>query len=225
LACGAALEKEFSRMMGTGSVARYDIFVSLAGPDRPTVRPIIAALQAQGLKLFVDEQSIEVHERITWRISEGLANSAAILTYYSRTYPTRWACQRELTAAFLAAKRTGTVAGRILVINPESGEDHIEPVELRDLRFQPANVPGRERERWSADVARRVRTLQGSLGSLTTIPAESHWWPAWPMGGDRIGRYPELWRLHSALHARDFGLVENTTSVAVAVVHGPMPLT
>ncbi len=65
-------------MTGNGSVARYDIFVSLAGPDRPAVRPVIAALQAQGLKLFVDEQSIEVHERITWRISELMFRSFSL---------------------------------------------------------------------------------------------------------------------------------------------------
>jgi len=201
------------------SHARYDLFVSLAGSDRDEVRPIIEALDGEGLNLFVDEHTVEVHDSITGRIREGLANSVALLAYYSRTYPTRLACQRELTAAFLAARGSGQVAQRILVVNPEPGEDHIEPVELRDLRFQrPAS--GRERKRWAAAVAERVRGLSGTLGSLGPLADQPRWWPLWPVTGPLIGRYPELWRLHSALHVPDFPYVEHAGSVGLAIVHG-----
>ena len=117
---------------------RWDIFVSYARADANEVRLLVDALKAQKLRVFIDEQSVEVHESITRRISQGLAASAAMLVYYSHVYPTRPACQRELTAAFLSAQASGEIAERILVVNPEPGEDHIEPIELRDLRFQSA---------------------------------------------------------------------------------------
>ena len=124
-------------MTDDSTSAQWHIFVSYAGDDAAEVRLIVDALKSQHLRVFIDEQSVEVHDSIGQRISQGLANSAAMLVYYSRVYPTRSACQRELTAAFLSAQASGEIAQRILVVNPEPGEDHIEPVELRDLRFQP----------------------------------------------------------------------------------------
>jgi tetratricopeptide (TPR) repeat protein len=203
----------------TGNSPRFDLFVSLAGPDRDDVLPIIKALDGEGLNLFVDERSVDVHDSITGRIREGLANSAALLAYYSRDYPTRLACQRELTAAFLAAKGSGQVAQRILVVNPESGEDHIEPVELRDLRFQRPSS-GRELNRWAAAVAERINGLPGTLGLPGPLPHQPPWWPHWPVVSPFVGRYPELWKLHSALHAPDFPYVEHAGSVGLTVVHG-----
>jgi tetratricopeptide (TPR) repeat protein len=203
-----------------GNGARYDLFVSLAGPDREDVRPIIRALDRAGLNLFVDERSIEVHGSITGRIRDGLANSAALLAYYSRAYPTRLACQRELTAAFLAASGSGELAKRILVVNPEDSADHIEPLELRDQRYQERPPAGRELRRWAAGFAERLRHLPGTFGSLEPLPDQRRWWPHWPVNRPLVGRYPELWRLHSALHGSDFPFVEHAGSVGLAVVYG-----
>ena len=99
-------------MTESNASAQWDIFVSYARADAAEVRLLVDALKAQHLRVFVDEQSVEVHESITQRISQGLANSAAMLVYYSRLYPTRSACQRELTAAFLSAQASGEIARR-----------------------------------------------------------------------------------------------------------------
>ena len=72
------------------------------------------------------------------------ARSRVLLAYYSQHYPTRRACQWELTAAFLAAQRLGDPRQRVLVINPERNAQgaplvgHIEPVQLRDAVFRAA---------------------------------------------------------------------------------------
>ncbi len=84
----------------------------------------------------MDESEIETFESISRAIEGGLAYSRALVAFYSREYPARRACQWELTAAFLAAQRAGVnPRQRVLVVNPERGGDHVQPIELRDALY------------------------------------------------------------------------------------------
>ncbi|GAT66690.1 hypothetical protein PS9374_02340 [Planomonospora sphaerica] len=130
----------------------FHVFVSYASDDRSAVRPMVEALRrtrvhGRRMRVFLEERSTGDHESITGTITEGVLKSTALLAYCSRTYASRHACQHELTLAFLLAQRAGTVEGRILVVNPEEGSGHIEPVELRDLkhRTRPATCGGSPR--------------------------------------------------------------------------------
>jgi hypothetical protein len=105
--------------MATERVAQWDVFVSYARSDLEVVIPIAAALQARGLGVWRDEEEIEDFEAITRSVRDGVARSRVLLAYYSQRYPTRRACQWELTAAFLAAQRLGDPRERVLVVNPE----------------------------------------------------------------------------------------------------------
>jgi hypothetical protein len=91
--------------------------------------------------VFVDDPQIDDFARITTTITSSLAASRVMLAYYSAAYPTRRACQWELTAAYLAASRDGDPARRILVVNPEPTPDHLYPGELRDALFV-VHLPG-----------------------------------------------------------------------------------
>ncbi|MED7925965.1 TIR domain-containing protein [Nonomuraea sp. LP-02] len=203
----------------------YDVFLSYAGDDREEARALEDALRGakvrgRPLRVFRDERSIGHHESITRKITEGVLRSAVLLAYYSRAYPTRPACQLELTFAFLLAQRSRTVRGRVLVVNPEDGSDHIEPVELRDLKYRrpPASEP--ERRRFAEEVAERVAALSGPLGAAASA-APPHWWPGEPLPDrEAVHRYAELWRLHSALHAGASALVAPGPRMGVAVVSG-----
>jgi hypothetical protein len=115
--------------------AEYDIFLSHAWADGERPQHIADALIAAGLRVWFDAAEINDFASITRAVTEGLAKSKALLAYYSTTYPLRRACQWELTAAFLAAQTEGDPRRRVLVINPESGADHIHPIELRDAKF------------------------------------------------------------------------------------------
>ena len=117
------------------AVAEYDIFLSHAWKDGAFPQHIADALTAAGLRVWFDAAEIDDFASITRAVTEGLAKSKALLAYYSATYPLRRACQWELTAAFLAAQTEGDPRRRVLVINPESGADHIHPIELRDAKF------------------------------------------------------------------------------------------
>ncbi|MEV4290918.1 TIR domain-containing protein [Nonomuraea bangladeshensis] len=203
----------------------YDVFLSYAGDDREEARALEDALRGakvrgRPLRVFRDERSIGHHESITRKITEGVLRSAVLLAYYSRAYPTRPACQLELTFAFLLAQRSRTVRGRVLVVNPEDGSDHIEPVELRDLKYRrpPASEP--ERRRFAEEVAERVAALSGPLGAAASAEPP-HWWPGEPLPDrEAVHRYAELWRLHSALHAGTSALVAPGPRMGVAVVSG-----
>src|SRR5829696_8269448 len=94
----------------------YDLFISYARADSHAVRPLAEALRERGLRVFIDDHEIDDFARITTTITRSLAASRVLLAYYSTTYPTRRACQSELTAAYLAAQRGDDPSRRILVL-------------------------------------------------------------------------------------------------------------
>ncbi|HMD97482.1 MAG TPA: toll/interleukin-1 receptor domain-containing protein [Terriglobia bacterium] len=88
-------------------LAEYDVFVSHAWADGDRPCKIAEALKAAGLRVWFDASEIADFASITRAVEQGIAKSKALLAYYSKTYPTRRACQWELTAAFLAAQQEG----------------------------------------------------------------------------------------------------------------------
>lgn len=125
---------------------QYNLFLSYAHEDADAVAPLVAALRRAGLAVWHDESDVADFDSITHSIEQGLARSKALLAYYSTTYPQKRPCQWELTAAFLAAQRSGDPRRRVLVVNPDPGVGHIEPVELRDALFASAPTPEDEEE-------------------------------------------------------------------------------
>lgn len=196
----------------------WDVFVSYARQDVARVRPLVEALRREGLRVFVDEASIDVYERISARIRDGLTASKLLLAYYSAEYPRRPACQRELVVAFLAAMRQGEPSRRVLIVNPEADGSHIQPVELRDARWQTAPVNARERRAFAARVAKVAGSLVGPLGGAGGVEP-ARWVPGRRLGMARfVGRFGDLWRLHTGLLNAEF--VERRTSAPVACVYG-----
>jgi uncharacterized protein (DUF2267 family) len=200
----------------------YDLFVSYARADRDPVRPLAEALRERGLRVFIDDHEIDDFARITTTITRSLAASKALLAYYSTTYPTRRACQWELTAAYLAAQRGGDPSQRLLVLNPEPTMDHLHPPELRDALFRAPPIEGDQEAlgEVAQAIANRVRQRPGSLGQVAPlIPAR--WLPTQGLGSTRfVGRLPEMWQLHSALHPQTTRLTVGRTGPAVAQLRG-----
>ena len=200
----------------------YDVFLSYPWTARETVQPLADALREHGLRVFVDDPEIETFDRITTTITHSLAASKALLAYYSHEYPTRRACQWELTAAYLAAQRAGDPSQRILVLNPEATMDHLHPGELRDALF--GRPPTQGDEAGLAELARvvadHVQRLSGPLaGPAPLVPAR--WLPTQGLGSTRfVGRLPEMWRIHSALHPGATRLTVGRIGPAVVQVRG-----
>jgi tetratricopeptide (TPR) repeat protein len=202
--------------------AAFDVFLSVAGPDRPVVRTLYQALQAAGLRVFLDEENIPPYERITEEIERALYSSKTLLAFYSRHFTDRTACQYELTATFLAGQREGDPTGRIMVINPHGVTDHLLPVELAEDRFDRLPAPHD-----AASMARVVEHIKAKVarvdGRITGVPFRAA--PRWfgrrlPGAYEFVGRYRELWRLHSSLHQHEFALTQEAAYGAVAVLSG-----
>ncbi len=196
--------------MDTSGVGPLDVFLSYAHVDRERVLVLRDALKAQGLEVWLDESEIETFESISQAIERGLAHSRALLAFYSQEYQARRACQWELTAAFLAAQRAGVnPRQRVLVVNPERGADHVQPVELRDALYAAAASTGdaADHRALAEQVAKHVRGLDGVLGDLG-VSAGPSWWGQRPVGAARfVGRVRDMWAVHSALVAGDVSLI------------------
>ncbi len=195
----------------------WDVFISYARLDARAVAPIQKALESRGLRVWRDEDEIETFEAITQGVRDGVARSRVLLAHYSARYPTRRACQWELTAAFLAAQRQGDPRDRILVVNPETAGGagarvgHIEPVQLRDAVFAVAPEP--DDAEGLADLADRIvrhlTGVTGSLGGSQTLLSRS--FGLRPISSPSfVGRLRELWTLHSALTAGEAVQITST---------------
>ena len=183
--------------------AAYDIFLSHAWKDGERPQHIADALTAAGLRVWFDATEIDDFASITRAVTEGLAKSKALLAYYSTTYPLRRACQWELTAAFLAAQTEGDPRRRVLVINPESGADHIHPIELRDAKFRNAPNTDGEMQQLVQAIVKHVAELSAPLADIHPLGAPN-WYGMTPVGSTRfVGRLKEMWEVHSLLRARD----------------------
>ncbi len=202
-------------------LTEYDIFVSLGGPDRASVYPIVDAFGKGGLRVFIDE-SIPAGDGVTGAIEEALRSSKILVAYYSVGYPSRWACQFELTAALLAGEREGDPVRRIVVINPEAGEGHLYPGEVADAKFlRPP--PAGDRKAMAALVAAvrsRVDAVSGTFGEIRFVD-RPRWFADRPAGAPTfVGRYREQWALHTALRRSDYPLVHAATSGPAVALTG-----
>ena len=206
------------------AVEQYDVFLSFTRttPGMQTqIDGIVRALRDRGLTVFIDSD-IEEFAGITDALMRGLAGSTVLLAHYSRQYPRRYACQWELTAAFIAAQRLGDPCRRVLVINPDGPRhtDHLAPVELADARFFDALRTADDYQRLARKVEAAVRALSGPIGAAAPI-VDATRLPDQVMRPRRFtGRYGAMWSIHSGLRAADFPGVHLPSTRSAVLVSG-----
>ncbi len=193
----------------------WDVFLSYSRGDVDRVRPLARALRDRGLSVFTDETGVASFAGISDTIRRELARSKALLAYYSVGYPEREACQWELTTAYLAGLGEGDPRRRVMVVNPEHGTGHIHPVELRDARHASADDPGA----LATDVRNHVGRLDGPMpvreyGAVRRTGGTPEPFPEF------LGRLPELWQVHSALHAHSAPLVTGRAAAHAVQIRG-----
>ncbi|MGY1667978.1 tetratricopeptide repeat protein [Geodermatophilus sp. SYSU D00696] len=192
------------------------------GTDRlAEMRELVELLWECKVPVWLDDAEIGPFDPIPERVRAGLSDSRVILAWYSAAYPTRRACREELTLALLAAERAGQGSGRVLVVNPEPGMDHVLEARLLDRRFAGPDDLG-DLPALAARIAERVAQHSTPFGDLPA-PGRPRWYggAGWEGGSHRfVGRLGQLWAVHDRLH-RTTGLVgPGTAGRAVAVVSG-----
>jgi hypothetical protein len=193
--------------------AAYDIFLSHAWADGDRPQQIAEALRRAGLRVWFDADEINDFTSITRAVTEGLAQSKAMLAYYSKTYPLRRACQWELTAAFLAAETECDPRQRVLVVNPEEKADHILPTQLGDTKFRAAPTEDAAAlQELVQSVVKHVAAINGPLTDIHPLRSPT-WYGMAPVGSTRfVGRLKEMWEMHSLLGAGDVQQVSYATA-------------
>src|SRR5271166_4095736 len=200
--------------------ATYDVFLSHAWADGERPQQIADALTKAGLRVWFDAAEINDFASITRAVTEGLAKSKTLLAYYSKTYPLRRACQWELTAAFLAAQTEGDPRRRVLVINPEKGADHIHPIELRDAKFRNAPNTDGELQQFVQAIVKHVGTVDGNFPDIHPLDPPP-WHGIKPVRYEQfVGRFQEMWKIHSALHETRVVQVTGASGQDIAQVTG-----
>lgn len=185
----------------------YDIFISYHHRCTEPVQRLAMALEAVGVRHFLDGHELEPWADITATPLKALTHAKALLVWYSTDYPHSRPCQKILALAVIAHQQAGKmpVRQRILLFNAESDDAHIYPVHLRGLQFGKVN--GFDQDAQFAKLAQTIHAhchhLQGSLGDGGLSP------PCWHnaySGGNRgavryfIGRHRPLWDIHDSLH-------------------------
>jgi tetratricopeptide (TPR) repeat protein len=201
-------------------VQRFDLFVSYRRSDAPRVEPLVAALRALDVRVWIDRGEIDDFAPVTEEIRNALAASKALLAWYSADYPRSRPCQIELTAAFIAAQKEGDPRRRVLVVNPEDSAAHIQPVVLRDEQH-PA-VP-RSTEDYAAlaqSIAARVQELGGALGAIVPFAPPPQYGLKLAGASRFVGRAPDLWRVHSALHGGESVIITGAAAAGFAQLSG-----
>jgi TIR domain len=201
----------------SGDEISYDVFLSFTRSSPGALArtaEIKEALEARGLRVFRDER-IDEFDGITASLTNALAGSKVLLAYYTLEFPHRYACQWEVTAAFLAAQREGDPRRRVLVVNPVGGDEHLMPVELADAKYN-----GDDLATLVDRVADRVAAARGPLGRPPHVVDRDRL-PAEVLAPARfVGRYRQMWQIHSAVRAMDHPGVHQPAPERAVVVSG-----
>lgn len=181
-----------------------DVFVSYAKADRARALVLCEALEALGVEVWSGDGEGETLAATASAIEHVLGRCKALVAFYSYAYPTRRACQWELTAALLAAQAEGRdPLRRVLVVNPEQGADHVQPPQLRHGLLSPVA----DGDAVTRRIATHVERLDGVLAERGTSQRPS-WFGRNSVVAPRfVGRARELWAVHGALSAGDVTLI------------------
>jgi tetratricopeptide (TPR) repeat protein len=201
-------------------VEEYDLFISYRRKDSDRVRPLVDALKSRGISVWFDQDEIEEFAPITDKIRHGLANSKALLAWYSVDYSRSRPCQMELTAAFIAAQREGDPRQRVWLINPETTADHIQPVELRDEQYAKAPNSSAEYARLADHIVKKLSGIKTHLDAAIPVLAPKQYGRKLVTTRDFVGRLPDLWKLHSALHGAESAIITGESPTGLAQVSG-----
>lgn len=153
----------------------FDAFVSYAHEDRGAVSGLVGHLRGAGLKVWIDEEQVQVGDSIVGRVQEGLAQSRHVLVCLSPAYAeSRW-CVAELHPVLIDQIRTRRTT--ILPLRLDGCLDDHVPVLLRDIAWQPLTGPGlaaiaARLQRRPAPASRPVRSSRFDEEAVLTLRRE-----------------------------------------------------
>ncbi|HEY6898578.1 MAG TPA: toll/interleukin-1 receptor domain-containing protein, partial [Rhodocyclaceae bacterium] len=194
----------------------HDLFISYRHDDQEPVDRLVAALEAEELAVWLDRNEVDDAGDIQARITQGLAQSKALLAWFSARYPASRACQWEITAALIAARADTGPTHRVLAVNPEPGDEHIRPLAARNIQHFAAPGTDADFAKLARQIAAVIQPIPGPLGALRSLAAPRSFGFK-PLGSNRfVGRVTDLWQIHDALARGDYAIVAGQPSPQAA---------
>ena len=188
-----------------------DVFISYRRTQSARVLPAVAALQAAGIRCFLDQHDIEPLEPFPPRLRQAIGDSLTLLAWWSTDFADSDHCLEEFRTAWQHARRqTSALHTRLWVINPEATVIHICAGELDAQNFLRAPAPGHE-DAWAQALALQLTPRLAELRPLGTLAQETLALPAGELHGvpqkspHFTGRNAALMRIHSQLHPPKVG--------------------
>ena len=200
----------------------WDVFFSWTRRDAPSdggadPRTLVDLLRTQGLRVWVDDDHLDMFAPITASVRDGIARSKMLVAWYGPQYPNRRACREELTLALLAS-RTADGLPRIVGVLPDPTMIGVVESPLLDTKLANTNdLPAAARA-----IAARVATYTVPFGALTQ-PARPRFvgGEGWFDGSQRfVGRLTELWAIHDQLQPTSDQTGPGRAGRSVALVSG-----
>lgn len=119
---------------------KWDVFISHSSKDKTKVSEIVSKLKSEGLKVWFDEEQIDITDNVTEKLEEGIKNSNYILTCLSPSYgDSKW-CQGEYRS-IINGEISRTDKKRLIVLVIEDVKFDDLPVFLRDKFRLDYNSP------------------------------------------------------------------------------------
>jgi len=188
-----------------------DVFISYLRTQSARVIPAVAALEAAGIRCFLDQHDIKPLEPFPQRLRQAIGDSLALLAWWSADFADSDHCLEEFRTAWQHARRqTSALHTRLWVINPGSTVSHICAGELDAQNFLRAPEPGLEGT-WAKALALQLAPRLAELRPLGTLAQEAQALFAGGLHGvpqkspHFTGRNAALMRIHSQLHPPKVG--------------------
>lgn len=200
-----------------------DVFISYRRSQSMRVRPAILALEAVGIRCFLDQNDIDLLAPFPLRLREAIDSSLAMLMWWSDDYAQSEHCLAEFRRAWQHTRRhTSQLETRLWLLNPLNTVNHITAGELDAQNFLKAPELGHETA-WAQSLALLLAPRLAALRLVGAMASERNAMATGAMHGvpqlskHFTGRNAVLMRIHSHLHPAKVG---NQAQAVAVQTHG-----
>ncbi|WP_213998596.1 toll/interleukin-1 receptor domain-containing protein [Arsukibacterium sp.] len=195
----------------------FDLFISYRRSQALAVQAAVASLEQAGISCFLDTTDIAPLADFPEGLHGAIANSKALLVWWSADYADSEHCMAELTLGWQYARaQSSDVSQRIWVVNPELTTDHICAGELQSSNLLAGN--SLHDATLTAQLTEKLATLTTPLSNeQQTVAAASYGSQAQAVSKHFTGRLRELWQLRSLLHPAK---ISQTNRLVAIQTHG-----
>jgi hypothetical protein len=174
---GRPVPKRLEPITQPGPSARFDLFISYASEDRAAcVEPLVAMLEARGLKAWLDIHEIVLGDSIIEKVHEGISESAMTLLLVSESYLAKsWPLKEIRVVLAKHISSQGVVVPVFLGVSSHVAHDAIPLLsDIKHASICDYNPETRVPERLLNPIADAIAVAHDRRVGMTTYPMHNH---------------------------------------------------